>query len=38
MRGLNFKHILTIALVAVVTMALANRVNFLKKIVYPTTT
>jgi hypothetical protein len=37
MRGLNFKHILTIALVAVVTMALTNRVSFLKKIVYPGT-
>ena len=37
MRGLNFRHILIIALVAVGTMALVNRVNFLKQIIYPAT-
>jgi hypothetical protein len=37
MKGLNLRHILTIALVAIASMALVNRVDFLKKIIYPGT-
>lgn len=34
MKGFSVKHLLTIGVIAILSLAIANRVEFLKKIVY----